>query len=127
MDLPECNSHAPDSLSLEAVGAGNTSPVTQVQARAGSVEVLCGGSDKSVGVLGIDLLGRLANDVAVEEGHWLAESDSADDEGDEEQGIDSRHNKEAEIGVRPVITDGHHDVQCCDTGLIKLEVVSKLA
>lgn len=85
INIPERNRHSPHGLSLEAVGASNTRPVAQVQTRTRSIQVLGCGSDKSVGVLGVDFLRGAADDVAVEEGHGLAEGDGADDEGDEEE------------------------------------------
>lgn len=85
--------------------------MAKVQAGARSVEVLCGGGDKGVGVLGIDFLGGLANYIAVEEGHWLAKGNGADDEGDEEHGVDASHDKKAKVSVRPVVADADHDVK----------------
>lgn len=117
MYIPESNGHSPHSLGLEAVGLGNTSPVAEVQARTRSVEVLCGSRDEGVGVLGIDFLGGLANDVAVKEGHGLSEGDRADNKGDEEERVDSSHDKKAEVGVRPVVTNADHDVESGNASL----------
>ena len=89
VDLPKSNRHAPHSLSLEAVAAGHTSPVRQARIR--SVEVLNRRGDERVGVLSVDFGGGLADDVAVEEGHGLAEGDGADDEGDEQERVDAGH------------------------------------
>jgi hypothetical protein len=89
VDLPKSNRHAPYSLGLEAVATGYTSPVRQARVR--SVEVLDRRGDEGVGILRIDLCGRLADDVAVEEGHGLSERDCANDKGDEEERVDTGH------------------------------------
>ena len=109
MNLPKGDSHAPDGLGLEAVAASDTSPMAQ--ARDGLVEVLNGRSDKGAGVLCIDFRRRLANDVAVEEGHGLSKSNRADNEGDEEQGVDTSHDKKTEVSLRPVVADADYDVK----------------
>jgi hypothetical protein len=88
------------------------------QTRAIGIEVLRSSSDKGVGVLGIDVLGSLANDVAVKEGHGLAECDGADDEGDEQERVDAGHDEEAKVGMRPVVADTDHDVERGDAGLV---------
>jgi hypothetical protein len=88
--------------------------------RAIGVEVLRSSSDKGVGVLGIDVLGSLADDVAVEEGHGLAECDGADDEGDEQERVNASHDEEAEVGMRPVVADADHDVERGNTGLVRV-------
>lgn len=118
MHVPKRDGHSPHSLGLEAVAASNTSPVAKIQARSRSVQVLRGRGDKCIGVLRIDFLGRLSDDVAIEERHWLAEGDCADDEGDEEEGVDASHDEEAEVGVGPVIPDADHDVKSGDAGLV---------
>ncbi len=119
--LPKSNSHAPNSLGLEAVGARNTGPVTKTHASSRLVQILCSGGDKCIGRRGICVLGGFANNVAVEERQRLAQSDCADDEGDEEKAIDASHDEEAEIGPRPVIAYADHDVEsgnACLDGLL---------
>lgn len=96
------------------------------QAAGRLVEILNCRSNKSVGVLGIDFRRRFANDVAVEEGHWLAEGDSADDEGDKEERVDACHDEEAEIGLRPVVAYADHDVEGCYACLGMLGVCSEV-
>jgi hypothetical protein len=91
--------------------------VPEVVSRTRLIQVLGRGRDKGIGILGVDFGRRLADDVAVEVGHWLAESYGADDEGDEEEGVDAGHYEEAEVGVGPVVADADHDVESGDAGL----------
>lgn len=93
--------------------------MTQTRARARSVEVLRGGGNESVGVLSIDLFGRLADDIAIEERDGFAKGDRADDECDKKQGVNAGHHEQAQVGVRPVVAYRHHDVEGCNAGLFR--------
>jgi len=123
-NLPECDSHAPDGLGLEAVAASDASPVAQ--AGDGLVEVLNGSSDKGAGVLCIDFRRRLANDVAVEEGHGLSKGNRTDDEGNKQQGVDTGHDEKAEVGLRPIVADADYDVKGCNACLGTVRIIRLL-
>jgi hypothetical protein len=97
--------------------------VAEIKTGARLVEVLGSRSDERIGIGGIDILGRLANDIAVEKRHWLAESNCANDEGDEQERVNTSHDEEAEVGVRPVVADADHDVECGDAGLVAVSDV----
>jgi hypothetical protein len=113
---PKRNAKTPDSLALEAVGLGSTSPVPHTAASP-ILHILGGRSDECIGVGGIDLVARLANDIAVEVAHRLSERNSADDEGDEEHGVNAGHNEESEVGEGVIVANADHDVESCDAGL----------
>lgn len=115
-NLPESDAETPDGLALEAVALGGTSPVPHTRA-APVLHVLGRRGNECICVGSISLVRSLADHVAVEVAHWLAESDRADDEGDEEQRVDGGHDKEAEVGKGPVITDADHDVEGSNASL----------
>ena len=107
---------------MEAVGLGSTSPVPDT-ATGPILHVLGGRRDKGVRVGSINLVTRLADDIAVEVAHRLAESDGADDEGDKKHGVNASHDEESEVGEGVVVADADHDVEGCDAGLGLLVIV----
>lgn len=118
MNSPKRNSHAPHSLRLEAVRLGHARPVAHVQNGTINVQIRRGGSNECVCALCLSDLGSgLADDVAVQVRHGLAERDGADDEGDEKQRVDGCHDEKTQVGVRPVVADADDDVEGCDASL----------
>lgn len=108
------DAQAPDGLGLEAVGPGGARPVAQGQIGTHGVEVLSDRHGESVGGLGIDLGRRLPDDIAIEKGQRLSQSHSDNDEGDEQEGIDARHDQEAYVRLGPIESNRDSDVERCD-------------
>ena len=125
LDLPKRNAQSTDGLSLEAVALGRTSPVPHTAASP-LLHVLSSRSDESISVCGIGFVARVADGVAVEVAHGLAECDGADDECNEEQRVDGCHYQQTEVGEGPVVADGDHDVEGCNAGLKLLAVVQEV-
>jgi hypothetical protein len=116
-DIPKSDAQPHDGLCLEAVRLGCASPVAQIEPGAHLVQVLARALHEGVGGRGVDFVARLFDDIAVQEGHGLAECDGAHDEGDQEQGVDGRHYQQAEVRKRPVVADADHDIERCDASL----------
>jgi hypothetical protein len=116
IDLPKSNAETPYSLALEAVGLCGASPVPDAGASP-LLHVLGRACDECIRVGGVDLVARLADDVAVQVAHWLSERDSAYDESDEEERVDGSHDEKTEVGKGPVVADTDHDVEGRDAGL----------
>ena len=96
--LPECDAESPDGLALHADGASGSSPVPEVELAGldGRHQVL-NKVKRGVGI--VDRRG-VADTVAVDEGERLADGARHNDEGNQEQTIKARHDKEAKVSLR---------------------------
>ena len=100
--------------------------MAQTQLITHLVQVVLDRRGKSIGIRGIHLAARLADDVAVEVAHGLTDCDGNDDEGDEKERVGACHDEEAEIGFGPVVGDADEDVEGCDAGLGLLGILGSM-
>lgn len=88
-NIPESNAQTPHGLGLEAVCLGGASPVAQVKVGPKGVEVVGHRGGECICRLSIDFLRCLSDHIAVEERQRLADSHGHNDEGDEQEGVDT--------------------------------------